>query len=99
MADSSLFRTQALERATSPNQLNQYIRVTSPRAWLALVIACLLIIVGLATLALVRMPVTEQVTVTIENGQMSAEADLPDGDYQAEITVSESTILDMVLGL
>lgn len=98
MSNSSLFRTKALERASSPDQLNQYIRVANPRAWIALVIACLLIVAGLATLTLVRMPVTEQITVTIENGQISAETDIPDGDYQAEITVNESTILDMVLG-
>ena len=42
-----LFRKQAVERVSSPEQLDQLIRVTSPRSWLAL-----LSLVGLLVLAL-----------------------------------------------
>ena len=39
-----LFREESLERLSSPEQLDQLIKVTSPRAWLALIaISCLLI--------------------------------------------------------
>lgn len=98
MTNSSLFREQALERANSPDKLNQYVCVASPRAWLVLVIVALLIIAGLAALTLIRIPVTEQVTIRVEDGQIYAETDVPDGDYQADITVGETIIFDMILG-
>lgn len=34
---SSIFRRKAIDRITSPEQLNDYIRVASPRMWLVLV--------------------------------------------------------------
>jgi len=37
MEPSSLFRKVALERMSSPEQLDQLLRVTTPRAWLALI--------------------------------------------------------------
>ena len=37
------YRKEALERLQSPEQLDQFLRVTSPRAWLALAIACVLV--------------------------------------------------------
>ncbi len=98
MTNSSLFREQALEHASSPDKLNQYVCVASPRAWLALMIIALLIVAGLAALTLIRIPITEQVTIRVEDGYIYAETDAPDGEYQADITVDETTIFDMVLG-
>ena len=45
MAQGSIFRQKSLERAASPEQLDQYIRVSSPGAWtlLALIVALIAI--------------------------------------------------------
>ena len=45
MAERSIFRKKSLERVTSPEQLNDYIKVTTPSVWLIL-FATLVLIVG-----------------------------------------------------
>jgi hypothetical protein len=46
MEEKSIFRKKSIERVTSPEQLNDYIKVTTPSVWLIL-IAMLLLIVGM----------------------------------------------------
>ena len=41
----SLFRQKSIDRVSSPEQLNDYIRVTTPSVWLAL-IAIILLLTG-----------------------------------------------------
>lgn len=43
---SELFRKKSLDRVSSPEQLNDYIQVTSPSVWLVLA-AIILLIVGM----------------------------------------------------
>ena len=45
MEKRSIFRKKSLDRVTSPEQLNDYIKVTTPSVWLIL-IATLILIVG-----------------------------------------------------
>ena len=45
MEGKSIFRKKSLDRLTSPDQLNDYIRVTTPSVWLIL-IATLILIAG-----------------------------------------------------
>ena len=45
MEEKSIFRQKSLERVTSPEQLNDYIKVTTPSVWLILA-ATLILIVG-----------------------------------------------------
>jgi uncharacterized membrane protein len=45
MADRVIFRKKSIERVESPEQLNDYIRVTTPSVWLIL-IATIILIVG-----------------------------------------------------
>ena len=42
---SELFRKKSMDRINSPDELNDYIRVTSPSVWLVL-LACVVILVG-----------------------------------------------------
>lgn len=44
--NSQLFRAKSLERVSSPEQLNDYIRVTNPSVWIALV-AVVILLVGI----------------------------------------------------
>ncbi|MCR5418705.1 MAG: hypothetical protein K6E84_07310 [Lachnospiraceae bacterium] len=43
---SDLFRKKSLDRVSSPEQLNDYIRVTTPSVWLVL-LALILLLVGM----------------------------------------------------
>lgn len=45
MAENLIFRKKSLERVTSPEQLNDYIKVTTPSVWLIL-LATLVLILG-----------------------------------------------------
>ena len=45
MMKNSIFRKKSMDRVSSPEQLNDYIRVTSPGVWLFL-IALLLLLAG-----------------------------------------------------
>ncbi len=44
----SLFRKKSIDRISSPEQLNDYIRVSTPPLWLALIATLLLLIGALA---------------------------------------------------
>ena len=41
--EESLFRKNSMEQITSPEQLNDYLRVTSPAVWVVLVAVILLL--------------------------------------------------------
>ena len=43
---SDLFRKKSIDRVSSPEQLNDYIRVTRPSVWLVL-IAIILLLIGM----------------------------------------------------
>ena len=43
---SDLFRKKSIDRVSSPEQLNDYIRVTTPSVWLVL-LAVILLLIGL----------------------------------------------------
>ncbi len=45
MAEKSIFRKKSLERVTSPEQLDDYIKVTTPSVWM-IMFATLLLIAG-----------------------------------------------------
>ncbi len=44
----SIFRKKSLDRVTGPESLNDYIRVTSPSVWIAL-LALLILLAGMLT--------------------------------------------------
>jgi HlyD family secretion protein len=55
---TNLFRKEALERASSPEELDQIMQVVSPRSWLPLVAVGSLVAVGLAWSIFGRIPIT-----------------------------------------
>ena len=55
-----LFRTEALERLSSPEQLDRLVQVTSPMGWLALLTTGLLLVAVVAWGFLGRLPLTVQ---------------------------------------
>src|SRR5262245_7235532 len=55
---SAVFREKALERLSSPERLDQLMRVVNPRGWLALTTFAALVIVALVWSVLGRLPST-----------------------------------------
>ena len=66
---ANLFREKSMERVSSPEELNDYIKVTTPSVWLVLIIAVLLLVGALVwgTLG----------TVDLKNAQGNVESDHP----------------------
>lgn len=72
MSDSSIFRQEALERLSSPEQLDQLMQIVRPRSWLPLATLGGLIAVGLIWSVVGRIPVTttsHAVLVEPESGE------------------------------
>jgi hypothetical protein len=53
---TSIFRETALERLSSPEQLDQLMRITSPRSWMMLATIAILLAVALVWGFLGRVP-------------------------------------------
>lgn len=68
-SDQSLFRKKTVDKISSPEQLTEYLKVTSPRMWiiLAAVIMVLLAIVVWGILG--RMETVKDVRVIVSDGQ------------------------------
>ena len=67
--DSSIFRKEALDTISSPEQLTSYLRVTTPGIWVVL-IAVILILAGIFVWAAVgTLETTEKVTVIVEDNE------------------------------
>ena len=62
MAEKSIFREKSLERISTPEQLNDYIKVTKPSVWVVL-IASILLIAGALVWAIFG-----KIEVNTENG-------------------------------
>src|SRR4051794_19821299 len=55
---TQIFRKVALERLSSPDELDQLMHVTSPRGWIALAATALLLVSALLWAILVTIPTT-----------------------------------------
>ena len=65
---NTLFRKKSLERVSSPEQLNDYMRVTNPAIWMVLG-AVIALLAGLIVLASInKLETTLNVQATVENG-------------------------------
>ena len=62
----SIFREKSMDRISSPEELNDYIRVTTPSVWLVLLALVILLIGILAWSILGRIPVHQKDGTTKE---------------------------------
>ena len=68
---NSIFREKSLERVSSPEQLNEYIRVTTPGIWLTLS-AVIVLLVGFAVWGVVGSLETKLDTVVVSQDGTTA---------------------------
>ena len=65
--ENGLFRKQSLERISSPEQLHDYMHVTSPRLWMLLIAVAVLLIGFLAYASTATMENTMPIKVNVQN--------------------------------
>jgi HlyD family secretion protein len=58
MSDRPIFRKAALDRLSSPEQLDEMMRVTPPSAWMALIVVSVLLLTAIAWSVFGRLPTT-----------------------------------------
>ena len=71
--ENGLFRKKSLERISSPEELHDYMRVTTPRLWMLLAAIAVLLIGFLVFASTANMENTTKIKVTVENLETSSE--------------------------
>lgn len=65
---SSVFRSKSIDRISSPEQLNDYIRVASPRMWMVLIAVVVFLLGGVIWASLGRIESTVQGVAIVDEG-------------------------------
>lgn len=65
--ENGLFRKKSLERISSPEELHDYMRVTSPRLWMLLAAVAVLLAGFLVFASTAQMENTMKISVSVEN--------------------------------
>ena len=68
--ENRLFRQQSMDQVNSPEQIRDYLRVTSPKLWMVIAAVLVLLAGFLAYLSVAEMEITVPVRVKVENVQM-----------------------------
>ena len=71
--ENGLFRKKSLERISSPEELHDYMRVTSPRLWMILAAIVVLLVGFIVYASTATMENTKQIRVKVETYHLSAE--------------------------
>lgn len=104
-AQKSIFRKVALERLSSPEQLDQMLQVTSPRAWLALLALLILLVAVIVWSILGSVPIKVSAPVILlQTGGVKHVASTASGQIEtiyprAGDTVAEGQVIAEVASL
>ena len=77
---NQLFRKESLERISSPEQLHDYMRVTSPRMWMLLSAIAALLIGFIVYASTTTMENTIDINVLVDHGDISADVSFSQPD-------------------
>ena len=88
--ENGLFRKKSLERISSPEQLHDYMHVTSPRLWMLLIAVAVLLIGFLTYASTATMENTTPIKVTVQN--LPAYGDKEEGDESATVGLYYSSL-------
>ena len=78
--ENKLFRKESMDHISSPEQLHDYMRVTSPRLWMLLTAILALLVGFLVYAATVTMESTMDLIVSVDYGYISADLPLDQAD-------------------
>lgn len=97
---SKLFRQKSLERISSPEQLNAYIRVSTPSVWMLLT-AIVILLLGVCVWGVFgHMDTTLTAAAVAEEGMVTAyvrEADINKIHAEASVTVADGAARVLVI--
>ena len=93
--DNGLFRKKSIERISSPEQLHDYMRVTSPRLWMLLAAVVLLLAGFIVYASRTTMENTMPIRVTVENYHLTAEQSGTGEEKDATLIYTEIPIDQM----
>ena len=65
--ENRLFRQQSMDQVNSPEQIRDYLRVTSPKLWMVIAAALVLLAGFLAYMSVAEREITAPVRVKVEN--------------------------------
>ena len=71
--ENQLFRQKSLDHISSPEQLHDYMRVTSPRLWMILVAIVILLVGFIVYASTANMESTMNITVQVESYDLTEE--------------------------
>ena len=77
---NQLFRKESLDRISSPEQLHDYMRVTSPRMWMILSAIAALLIGFIVYASTTTMESTININVLVDHGDISADVSFSQPD-------------------
>lgn len=66
--NKSLFRQSSIDRVQSPEQLNDYIKVSNPSAWIVLIAAIILLVSVIVWSIFGTIEMNKSITTIDENG-------------------------------
>lgn len=87
--DNGLFRKKSMERISSPEELHDYMRVTSPRLWMILAAVVLLLVGFIVYASTVNMENVMPVKVLVEKYHLSAEESASGEERDGTMVYSE----------
>jgi hypothetical protein len=93
--DNGLFRKKSIERISSPEQLHDYMRVTSPRLWMLLAAVVLLLAGFIVYASRTTIENTMPIRVTVENYHLTAEQSGTGEEKDATLIYTEIPIDQM----
>ena len=103
MEQSSLFRQKSLDRISSPEQLNDYLRVTNPTVWVILVAVILLLAGVIVWGSVATLESFATGTGTVQDGAMTIRFDDSEIARSVEagmtVAIGESTATISSVGL
>ena len=73
--EEQIFRKSAVERITSPEQINDYIHVTTPKIWITLAMVILVIVGGLVWAGMTSIDSVMIGTAEVSGGVMTVTVD------------------------
>ena len=77
---NTLFRQKSIDRISSPEELHDYMRVTSPRLWMILAAIVILLTGFIVYASTASMENTVNIRVTIDSYESEPDETNPDGD-------------------
>ena len=81
--ENSLFRKKSLERISSPEQMHDYMRVTSPRLWMLLTAIVVLVAGFIVYAAMTNIESTLPIKVSVDSYEVEEEND--DGTVTSKV--------------